>query len=60
MTPSEVGERLTQLRAAGVELRRRPVRETLASLAQVLELWRDPDSEWRRRLAGESIPRIAA
>jgi len=53
MTPEEVTDRLAELREAGVELRRRPASDTLASLAQVLELWRDPGSPWRRRLETE-------
>jgi hypothetical protein len=53
MTPEEIMDRLAELREAGVQLRRRPASDTLASLAQVLELWRDPGSPWRRRLAAE-------
>ena len=53
MTAKDVAERLAALREAGVRLRRRPARDTLAALASVLELWRDPESPWRRRLAAE-------
>jgi len=53
VTPEEITDRLAELREAGVKLRRRPARDTLAALAGVLELWRDPRSEWRRRLAAE-------
>ena len=53
MTREDVTKRLAELREAGVKLRRRPARDTLASLARVLELWRDPGSPWRRRLEAE-------
>ena len=53
MTPEHVTERLAELREAGAELRRRPARETLAALARVFELWRDPRSTWRQRLEAE-------
>ncbi len=53
MTPEQVTERLAELRAAGAELRRRPARDTLAALARVFELWRDPRSTWRKRLEAE-------
>ena len=53
MTPEEITKQLAELREAGAQLRRRPARETLAALARVLELWRDPGSPWRRRLAAE-------
>jgi acyl-CoA reductase-like NAD-dependent aldehyde dehydrogenase len=52
-TAAEIRERLARLRRAGVELRRRPARETLAALARVLELWRDPRSRFRRELEAE-------
>ena len=53
MTVREIRGRLAELREAGVKLRRRPARETLAALARVLDLWASPDSTWRRRLAAE-------
>jgi len=53
MTPQEVMDRLAALREAGVKLRRRPARDTLALLGRVLESWRDPGSPWRRRLEAE-------
>ncbi len=53
MTPKEITQQLADLREAGAVLRRRPARDTLAALARVLELWRDPTSTWRRRLEAE-------
>lgn len=53
MTAAEIREQLAELREAGVKLRRRPARETHASLARALELWASPDSSWRRRLEQE-------
>jgi hypothetical protein len=47
---TRVAERMAELREAGQKLRRRPARETLALLAQVLEGWRDAASPWRREL----------
>ena len=38
---------------AGPGLRRRPARKTLDALAQVLDGWSDPGSEWRRALEAE-------
>jgi hypothetical protein len=48
-----IEKRLAELREAGAELRRRPVRETLDALAAVLDGWRANDSPWRRDLALE-------
>jgi len=48
-----ISTRLAELREAGAELRRRPARETLDSLAAVLDGWRAEDSAWRRGLALE-------
>jgi hypothetical protein len=53
MTYEDVKRRLAELREAAAKLRRRPARDRLAALAQVLELWRDPGSPWRRRLEAE-------
>jgi len=53
VTPQQIRERLAELREAGAVLRRRPARDTVSCLAQVLELWRDPASSWRRRLEAE-------
>ncbi len=53
MTAREIRIQLAELREAGVKLRRRPARETLAALARVLDLWASPDSTWRKRLEAE-------
>ena len=53
VTAREIRDRLAELREAGVKLRRRPARETIAALARVLDLWASPDSSWRRRLEAE-------
>ncbi len=50
MTPDDIAEQLSSLRAAGAQLKRRPFREVLEALGAVLEGWRDPDSAWRREL----------
>lgn len=39
-----------RLREAGAALHERPARRTLAALGDVLELWRDAGSPWRRAL----------
>jgi hypothetical protein len=53
VTAREIQELLAELREAGVKLRRRPARETLAALARVLDLWASSDSIWRKRLEAE-------
>jgi hypothetical protein len=52
-SPDEVRAALERLRRAGAALRRRPARETLASLARVLEGLRDAGSPSRRALETE-------
>jgi len=52
-TPREFRAALERLRGAGAALRRRPAAEVLELLARVLERWRDPASEVRRRLEAE-------
>jgi len=53
VTAHPIARRLGELGAAGVELRRRPARETLEALAAVLEGWRSGESPWRRALEAE-------
>jgi hypothetical protein len=53
VTPETVSAKLGTLREAGAKLRRRPVDETLAALARVVESWRDPESPWRCALASD-------
>ena len=53
MTPRALRERLAALRAAGEELRERPARSVIDSLAVVLERWRDPESPERHDLERE-------
>jgi hypothetical protein len=56
VTPEQIHAELERLRAAGALLRERPARETLDSLARVLDGWSDPDSSWRKRLEEELPP----
>ena len=53
MNAADLRERLESLREAGRALRERPVRKTLDALAQLLDIWRDPGSRWRRALEAE-------
>lgn len=56
MTPREIEEALSRLRAAGERLRRRPAAETLAATGAVLDAWSASDSRFRRELE-ERLPR---
>jgi Acyl-CoA reductase (LuxC) len=47
VTPDALRARVAFLRRAGAALRRRPAREIVAALEQLLETWRDPGSKWR-------------
>ena len=53
MKAATLREHLEKVREAGHKLRRRPATDTLDSLCRVLDLWRDPRSQWRRQLAAE-------
>lgn len=53
MSPEAIRARLAALREAGTELRRRPAREVVDALAEVLERWRDPKSDERLALERE-------
>lgn len=53
MNRSRIDEQLAMLRESGSLLRNRSPEATLDALANVLDGWRDPDSDWRRRLEDE-------
>jgi hypothetical protein len=53
VTAHPLARRLAELRDAGVELRRRPARETLETLAAVFDGWCREGSPWRRALEPE-------
>jgi hypothetical protein len=53
VTAGDVRAQLDELRSAGERLRRRPFGDSLALLAEVLDVWRDPASEVRRALEAE-------
>jgi len=52
-TASEIAEAAERLRAAGAQLRERTRTQALDAACAVLELWRAPESPWRRRLEDE-------
>ena len=56
VTPAQIHAELERLRAAGALLRERPARETLDSLARVLDGWSDPRSSWQKKLEEDKFP----
>jgi len=50
VTPDELRERIAALRAAGEELRKRPARQVIDALADVLDRWCDRGAPERRAL----------